>query len=114
MQTTRTAAERIERAIVASLLRNLSDAGFKPTKVEVSGDEEMTTTETAVLTAVFETYSAASYTVRFEGGSCVVLVTGNGEEIVSDYSDRNKAFSAVVDAFDAADAYRIEPAISVF
>ncbi len=98
---------RIERRIVAALVAHLAAHGFQPVKVW-DGEEEITATDTkAVMELVFNLDEASVHFARPDGFShAVLLVLGNGEDIVSDWNytrGDTDGFSAAMDAFDVAE-----------
>jgi hypothetical protein len=95
---------KVERRIVWNLLHTLERKGFKPVGVDID-EIELTKTAT-ILDAMEAIFSVddARVVVRKDGysGHWILLIGGNGEDIISDWSFTNgdpDGFSAAMDAF---------------
>lgn len=93
----------LERAIVRKLIRTLGVAGFVPRCVWDGGEYVDARTEDAALEAVFAVDESTLHFQRLFakdddwGRLGVLLVCGNGEDIVSDYHCGDSAFSAAIE-----------------
>lgn len=94
-----------ERSIVRGLIRALKSAGWMPVAVDDGGDvDEKTTTESVMIEAIFAVDQATAK-FKHEGHPkrcCVVLVCGEGNDIIADHSAPDGdpcAFAATIDAF---------------
>lgn len=120
-----TMRSRIENAILVALIDNLSVAGFKAAAVwtgetyQLADGEErgprhtsmeirkpMTTVE---VLKVFDDFDMVTSTVHFThqnllswGNRGVMVVSGNGEDFISDWHAGDKAFDAIVDTVSEA------------
>lgn len=94
-----------ERSLVRGVIRALKVAGWTPVKVDDGGEErQTTTTETAVLEAVFAVDQATAF-FRHPGHPrlcCIFFVCGEGSDIIADHSAPEPdpaAFAATIDTF---------------
>lgn len=90
---------RLEHAIVRLLVRELSKDGFKLHSVYDGGDYLTTRTLRAAMDAVF---AVSESTLRFARAGeyrlyGVLLIVGNGEDVLSDWSCDLGPFSAAMD-----------------
>ncbi len=93
----------LELRIVRGLIRSLKKHGWKPVYVYDGGDEVVTPTEAKALDAVFAVDDARLY-FRNDGGRTygVLLIGGNGEDIISDWSygtDDKDGFNAAIEQY---------------
>lgn len=98
----------IERRIVAALLVHLSGAGWEPVLVLDGGDGERVSTHAEAIEAVFAV-DVSHVVLRNADGRkhSVMLVCGNDEDIISDWSyatGDGDGFNAAMDGFDPLDA----------
>ncbi|WP_454727908.1 MULTISPECIES: hypothetical protein [Cupriavidus] len=111
---TRVSADgRIERRVVANLLAHLERAGFAPLAVYDGDDYTKVSDAVAAMELIFNLDEASLRITRpgttIEHG--ILLVLGNGEDIISDWNFTRgdpDGFSAAMDAFDVA-AYAVGP-----
>lgn len=106
---TMTADKVIERRIVWNLLKHLDAAGFDVPYVYDGEELESTPTHKSAMEIVFNLDEAVLKVQHRETGRrySVVLVLGNGADVLSDYSypsDKADPFNVAMDAFDS-DAY---------
>jgi hypothetical protein len=109
---------KLERAIVRALIRQLKKAGWKPLFVDDGGETPVpATTEKAAMDAVFAVDDSRLYFSNGNIRHSVLLIGGNGEDIVSDWSFQrgdsdgfNKAMDAFLDFLTNAEARRIDAA----
>lgn len=91
--------QAIERKIVRAMVKRLGAIGWKPVSVFDGGEQVPAITEKAVLEAVD---SVDDSTVTFAKEGCinqgVLLVLGNGEDVVSDYNCRYQDFNQAMDS----------------
>lgn len=88
---------RFERRIVWNLLEYLKDAGILPVSVWDGGEHVTATDSQAVMELVF---NLDNCTISFGNGSeGVVLVLGNGIDIISDWTARGGVFDKAMGAF---------------
>ena len=92
----------IEQAIVAAMVKYLANNGWKPAYVYDGGENVKTSTAQDVAEVVFSVdESRAVFTNGIENHG-VVLICGNGEDLVSDWSYNTEdvdGFNATMDAF---------------
>lgn len=91
----------LEKRIVRKLIRMLADKGWKPTYVDDGSDEQAkVSNEKEAMDLVFNLCDQT--TITFEKGlrhpHGVLLVFGNGYDIVSDYNCQDPEFDAVLEA----------------
>lgn len=96
---------RIERRIVAALMAHLGPEGFSVRSVWDGEERTEVTTVKAAMELIFN-LDEAHLNVGRDGEKphWILLVLGNGQDIISDYSYREgdpDGFSALMDAFDA-------------
>lgn len=102
---------KLERRIVAGLLVTLRRAGMPCTSVDDGGDENVrVNTDQEALDAIFAVDVAHIHVGELDeigrGTHGIMLVLGNGEDILSDWSGGENAFSKLVDAFcDTIETY---------
>lgn len=97
-----------EKTIVRRMLAALAKQGFTPVSVNDGGDELVrVSTTAATIDAVFAVGVARIYFERdAKHVGSVLLVIGNGDDIVSDWSwddrtESGRAFNTALDAFIA-------------
>lgn len=90
--------EKLERAIVTRLVKDMAKIGWKPVETYDDGEYVPTTSLKAVLATVF---SVDMSTISFKKDGRVkgvLIVCGNGEDCISDYHCGDDAFNAVIEA----------------
>ena len=107
---------KLERAIVRALIQSCASAGFVPHSVDDGGDEDVRVkNEDEAFDAVF---SVDESRIRFRAESdkrkvpkvhSVLLIGGNGEDIISDWHCGDASFDAAVGAV----AYNVQDLIAV-
>lgn len=102
----------LERAIVWNLLGHMESRGWRVTKV----DDGFATTEVAdakaAMELIFNLDEAYVWLTNARGiRHYVLLVMGNGDLIISDYSYRLADADGFVDAMEAFDADEVAPAL---
>ncbi len=95
---------RIERRIVWNLIAYLERGGFRVVEVDDGGDENVSCADAkTAYDAIFAVDDATLFVAKGELGlHGIVLVGGNGEDVISDWSffaDDHDGFNAIMGAF---------------
>lgn len=93
-----------EQQIVRGVIRAVRAAGWHPVEVDDGGEErETATTETAMMEAAFAVDTATVWFKHADARKkcCVVLVLGEGDDVIADHSAPEPdpfGFAAAIDA----------------
>lgn len=87
----------IEVKIVTKLFEMLEEEGWAPMWVDDGGDYVPAPTWGAALETIDSVEWSALFVARGAQRSWVVLILGNGRDVVSDYSIRNPNFDALME-----------------
>lgn len=88
----------LEVKVVTKLFEMLEEEGWEPTQVDDGGDEDEPAPTWSKALEVIDSVDWSSLRVE-KGwhGSWVVLILGNGRDVVSDYSCDRKDFEALME-----------------
>lgn len=97
---------RLERRIVANLIAHLAAAGFVPVEVDDGGDDNVACNDVkSAMEAIFSVDESVLFMAKPAGlEHGIVLIAGNGVDIVSDWNysvGDPDGFNVAMDAFDA-------------
>lgn len=88
----------IEARVVAKLFEMLEEAGWVPKKVDDGGDDYiLVTTWSEALEVIDSVEWSALFVTDGVQTRWVVLILGNGRDVVSDYSIRDPNFEALME-----------------
>lgn len=87
------------RTITRNLLRTLDDAGFKVERVDDGDPTGQTVKVGSIGQAITTAFAVGEASIWFGSRRWVLIIPENGEDVISDYSCSDEAFTQVVDAF---------------